>query len=62
MVIDFDRFIYMALGSSEESPGATVEESQGYYNDTIHSGVTTLLALNHETESESSVEGYPSAH
>ncbi|KAJ7503524.1 carbohydrate esterase family 4 protein [Mycena galericulata] len=35
---------------SEDSIGATVEESESYYDAVINSSVSTLLALNHETE------------
>ncbi|KAJ7666320.1 hypothetical protein B0H17DRAFT_1336389 [Mycena rosella] len=35
---------------SGDSVGATVQESEGNYTAAINSGVTTLLALNHETE------------
>ncbi|KAJ7470818.1 carbohydrate esterase family 4 protein [Mycena latifolia] len=35
---------------SQDSLNATVQQSQGYYDDVINSTVSTLLALNHETE------------
>ncbi|KAJ7173943.1 carbohydrate esterase family 4 protein [Mycena crocata] len=41
---------------SEDSIGATLQQSEGYYDGAINSSVSTLLALNHETK-KSTAEG-----
>ncbi|KAJ6460782.1 hypothetical protein DFH09DRAFT_1348281 [Mycena vulgaris] len=39
---------------SRDSLNATVQESEGYYDAVINTNITTLLALNHETQSTDS--------